>query len=58
MHARWSDGTSSKDIRQDGGALHVLDDQRDHGQQLILAERVAESAGPVNIVDRRMSVLK
>ena len=58
MQARRCDGAPAEDVREDGGALDVLDDQGNHGDQLGLAERVAESAGPVHVVDCRMSVLK
>jgi len=50
-------GTASQDVRQDGGALDVLHQQRDDGAQLGFAQRVAQGARPVNVGDGRMSVL-
>lgn len=55
--ARRRHSTPPQDIRQHGGALHALDDQRDDGCKFVLTERVAEGAGPENVVNGRVSVL-
>lgn len=55
--ARRRHAAAAQDVREDGGALHVLDQQGDHVGELGLAERVAEGAGPVDVVDRWMRVL-
>lgn len=57
-HARRRHGTPAQYVGQHGGTLHVLHQQRDHGGQFVFAQRVAERAGPVDVVDRRMSVLR
>lgn len=46
-----------QNIRQHGGALHVLHQQRYHIGQLRLAQRVAQRARPMDVVDGRMRVL-
>lgn len=46
-----------QNVRQHGRALHVLRDQRYHLAQLFHAQRVAQAARPVNVVDGRMRVL-
>lgn len=56
-HARRRHRTPAQYVGQHGGALHVLDQQRDHGGQFVFAQRVAERARPVYVVDGRMRVL-
>ena len=51
------DGAAAQHVRQHRGALDVLDEQRDHGAQLRLAQRVAQRARPVDVVDGRVRVL-
>ena len=59
MHSsRWADRAATKDVGEDGGALDVLDHERDHGRELVLAEGVAERARPVDVIDGRVGVLK
>lgn len=56
-HAGRRHRTPAQDVGQHGGALHVLYQQRDHGGQLVFAQRMAQRAGPVYVVDGRMGVL-
>lgn len=55
--ARSRDGATSEDVRQDGGALDIFDQQGNHGAQFRLAQRVTQRARPVNVVDGRVRVL-
>lgn len=57
-HARRRHRTPAQYVGQHGGALHVLDQQRDHRGQFVFAQRVAERASPVYVVNGRMGVLK
>jgi len=56
-HAGRRHRTPAQDVGQHGGALHVLHQQWDHGGQLVFAQRVAQCAGPMYVVDGWMSVL-
>ena len=51
-------GAPSKEVGQNGGALDVLDDHRHQSGELVLAERVAEGARPMDVVDGRMRILR
>ena len=55
--ARGGERAPPQDVRQHGGALHALHHQGDDGGQLVLAQRVAERAGPEHVVDGRVRVL-
>ena len=51
------DSATSQDVRQDGGALHVLDQEWNHGTELRFAQRMTQGARPMDVVDGRVSVL-
>jgi hypothetical protein len=53
-----SHGTASQDVRQNGCTLHVFHQKWDHVGELCLAQGVAQSTGPVDIIDCGMSVLQ
>ena len=55
--ARRRHGAAPQNVRQHGGALHVLHQQRHHVRELRLAQRVAQRTRPVDVVDGRMGVL-
>jgi hypothetical protein len=46
-----------QNVRQHRGAQHVLHHQRHHARQLRLAQRVAQRARPVDVVDGGMRIL-
>lgn len=55
--ARGGHGAAAQDVREYGGAVHAFDHERDEGGKLVLAQRVAQSAGPQDVVDGRVRVL-
>jgi len=50
-------GTSPQNIGQYGGALDILNHQRQHGGQLRLAQGVGQCACPMDVIDGRVGVL-
>lgn len=51
------DAAPSQNIRQNSGALHILNHQRNHNGQLRLAQRMGQCTRPVDIIDSWMRIL-